>query len=56
MLVMMLEQHGIATPQEFVEPDVPEDGGLNRLARVLVPEADYDRAHRQFYAEREDEL
>ena len=36
--------------------DLPEDGDLNRLARVLVPEADYDRAHRLFYAEREDEL
>ena len=38
------------------EPDAPEDGDLNRLARVFVPEADYDRAHRLFYAEREDEL
>ena len=27
-----------------------------RLAKVLVPEAEYDRAHRLFYAEREDEL
>jgi hypothetical protein len=56
MLVMMLEKHGIAATQEFAEPDLPEDGDLNRLARVLVPEADYDRAHRLFYAEREDEL
>ena len=56
MLVMMLEKHGIAAMQEFVEPDAPEDGNLNRLARVLVAEADYDRAHRLFYAEREDEL
>ena len=56
MLVMMLEKHGIAATQEFAEPDTPEDGDLNRLARVLVPEADYDRAHRLFYAEREDEL
>lgn len=53
---MMLEKHGIAATQEFAEPDLPEDGDLNRLARVLVPEADYDRAHRLFYAERGDEL
>lgn len=56
MLVTMLEKHGIAATQEFVELDAPENGDLNRLARVLVPEADYDRAHRRFYAEREDEL
>ena len=56
MLVMMLEKHGIVATQEFVEPEAPEDGDLNRLARVLVQEADYDRAYRLFYTEREDEL
>ena len=56
MLVMMLERHGIAATQEFDDPSLPEDGDLNRLAKVLVPEADYDRAWRLFYAEREDEL
>jgi hypothetical protein len=56
MLVMMLEKHGIAATQEFAEPDAPDDGDLNRLAKVLVPEADNDRAHQLFYAEREDEL
>ena len=56
MLVMMLEKHGIAAAQEFVESDAPDDGDLNRLARVLVPEADYPRAHQLFYTEREDEL
>ena len=56
MLVAMLEKHGISGTQEFVEPDLPDDGDLNRLAKVLVPEADYDRAHRLFYTEREDEL
>jgi hypothetical protein len=29
---------------------------LNRTVQVFVPEADYERAHRLFYAEREDEL
>jgi hypothetical protein len=55
MLVAMLEKHGIAATQEFVDPG-PDDGDLNRPAKVLVPETDYDRAHQLFYAEREDEL
>lgn len=57
MLVMMLEKHGIAATEEFVEPTTADnDADLNRLARVLVPEADYDRAWQLFYAERQDEL
>ena len=52
MLVAMLEKHGITATQE---PDVPDDD-LNRPTKVFVPEADYDRAHKLFYAEREDEL
>jgi hypothetical protein len=56
MLVVMLEKHGIAAAHEFVEPDLADDGDLNRLARVLVPDQDYDRAHQLFYGEREGEL
>ncbi len=56
MLVTMLEKNGITATQEFVEPNLPDDGDLNRPARVLVPEADYDRAHNLFYQDREDEL
>jgi len=56
MLVMMLEKHGIAATQAFVDPAEPDDGDLSRPAQVFVPEADYDRAHQLFYAEREDEL
>ena len=56
MLVVMLEKHGIQATQEFVDPSAPDDGDLNRLAKVLVPEVDYDRAYQLFYAEREDEL
>jgi hypothetical protein len=56
MLVMMLEKHGIAAMQEFAEPATSDDEDLNRLAKVMVPESDYDRAFRLFYAEREDEL
>lgn len=56
MLVVMLEKHGIIATQEDADPSVPEEGDLNRLTKVLVPEAEYDRAHQLFYAEREDEL
>jgi hypothetical protein len=56
MLVVMLEKHGIIATQEFVDPSLTDEDDLNRLAKVLVPEADYDRAHQLFYAEREDEL
>jgi hypothetical protein len=56
LLVAMLEKHGIAAVQEWVEPGAPDDGDLSRETRVLVPEADYERAWRLFYAEREDEL
>ena len=56
MLVTMLEKHGINATQEFIDPNQPEDGDLNRPARVLVLDEDYDRAYQLFYAEREDEL
>jgi len=56
LLVVLLEKHGVAATQEFTDPEAPEDGDLNREARVLVPEAEYDRAFQLFYAEREDEL
>lgn len=56
MLVVMLEKHGITAEQEFVDAALPDDGDLNRLAKVLVPEKDYDRAYQLFYSEREDEL
>ena len=55
MLVVMLEKHGIAATQEFVDPD-PDDGDLNRPAKVFVPEEHFVRAHNLFYAERQDEL
>ena len=56
MLVVMLEKHGIAATQAFVASATPDDGDLSRAAQVFVPDADYDRAHQLFYAEREDEL
>jgi hypothetical protein len=56
LLVAMLDKHGITASQEFVDASAPDDGDLNRPANVLVPDGDFDRAHRLFYAEREDEL
>lgn len=56
LLVMMLEKHGIIATQEFEDPSLPDDEDLSRPARVLVPEADYERAYQLFYAGREDEL
>ncbi len=57
MLVMMLEKHDIAATQEFADATLPVDEeDLNRLAKVFVPEKDYDRAYQLFYAGREDEL
>jgi len=56
MLVVMLEKHGIAATQEFVDPAAPDDGDLDRPANVLVPEADYERARQLFFTEREDEI
>ena len=55
-LVMMLEKHGIAATQQFVDETLPDDGDLNRPTKVLVPDPDYDRAYQLFYAERQDEL
>jgi hypothetical protein len=56
MLVVMLEKHGIIATQRFASGESTDESDLNRIAEVLVPEADYDRAYRLFYAEREDEL
>jgi hypothetical protein len=57
MLVVMLEKNGITATQEFADPSLPaDDGDLNRLAKVFVPEKDFELARRLFYADREDEL
>ena len=56
MLVVMLEKHGIMASQAFEDPSQPDDGDLNRLEKVFVPDAEYDRAHRLFYSDREDGL
>ena len=52
----MLEKHGITANQEFENPSESDTDDLNRLTKVLVPEAEYDRARRLFYGDRQDEL
>jgi replicative DNA helicase len=52
----MLEKHGIAATQQILPGESSDEDDLNRAAQVFVPEVDYERAHRLFYAEREDEL
>ena len=52
----MLEKHGINATQQIMAGESEDDNDLNRAAQVFVPEAEYDRAHRLFYTEREDEL
>jgi len=56
MLVVMLEKHGIQARQQLVAGESADENDLSRIAEVFVPQADYDRAHQLFYAEREDEL
>ncbi|HEY0552044.1 MAG TPA: hypothetical protein VGF13_20755 [Verrucomicrobiae bacterium] len=56
MLVVLLEKHGINGTQEAVAGESNDEEDLNRQVQVFVPEAEHARAHRLFYAEREDEL
>jgi hypothetical protein len=56
LLVVMLEKHGIAAAQAFVDPALPDDGDLDRPANVFVPETEFARARQLFFTEREDEL
>ena len=56
MLVAMLEKHGISATEKILPGESADEDDLNRTAQVFVSETDYDRAHRLFYTEREDEL
>ena len=55
LLVTWLEKHGISAQMEAIDPSA-DDLDLGREMRVLVGEADYDRAHQLFFEERQDEL
>jgi hypothetical protein len=56
MLLVMLEKHDIKGTQQAVAGESIDEEDLNRQVQVFVPEAEHARAHRLFYAEREDEL
>jgi hypothetical protein len=61
LLQTWLEKHGIESTVEPVEPitgdPIPPDlEDLDREVRILVPEADFSRAHDLFFTEREGEL
>lgn len=56
LMVAWLEKHGIGATLEYVDLGAADDGDLSRESRVSVAEADFERAWRLFYAEREDEL
>jgi hypothetical protein len=56
LLLVMLEKKGIAGRQEWLRPEAPDEDDLNRPAKILVAESDYDRAYALFYTERQDEL
>jgi len=61
LLQTWLEKHGIESTVEPVEPIVgdttlQDSEDLDREVRILVPEADFSRAHDLFFTEREGEL
>ena len=61
LLQTWLEKHDIESTIEPVEPitgePIPLDSeDLDREVRILVPEADFPRAHDLFFTEREGEL
>jgi hypothetical protein len=56
LLLVMLDKHGIPASQQWADPAALDDGDLDRPTQILVEEADYDKAYKLFYTEREDEL
>jgi hypothetical protein len=55
LLAVMLENHGIKSRREFVDPDLPDDD-LDQEARIFVSEQEYDQAYQLFYSDSEDEI
>lgn len=57
LLITMLAKHGICARQEFTHDEMRNDEDeFSRETVVFVPDEDYDRAYRLFYAEKGDEL
>lgn len=55
LLAVMLENHGIESHREKVDPSLDDDE-LNQDVRVFVPSADYDRAYNLFFGDSEQEI
>ncbi|MBC8325834.1 MAG: hypothetical protein H8E27_09445 [Verrucomicrobia subdivision 3 bacterium] len=56
LLAVMLEKHGINAQEKMIEPMPEGEDEFSRPVEVWVPKADYDRAHRLFFGDSEDEL
>jgi len=52
LLSVMLENHGIPSQREMVDPELEEDD-LNQEFRVYVSKEDYDRAYHLFFGDGE---
>ena len=55
LLAVMLENHGIESRREQVDPALDDDD-LNQDVRVYVPTAEYDRAYQLFFGDSESEI
>lgn len=55
LLAVMLENHGIESRREKVDPTL-DDEDLNQDVRVYVPTAEYDRAYQLFFGDSESEI
>ncbi len=56
LLTVMLEKQGITAVEKIIEPMPEGEDEFSRPVEVWVPESDYDRAHRLFFGDSEDEL
>lgn len=55
LLAVMLENHGIDSRREKVDPTLDDDD-LNQEVRVYVPVGEYDRAYELFFGDSEEEV
>lgn len=55
LLAVMLENHGIESRREKVDPTLDDDD-LNQDVRVYVPAEEYDRAYELFFGDSEEEI
>ncbi len=56
LMAVMLENHGIPATEKPIEPMPEGEDEFSRPVEVYVAEADYEKAHRLFFEDSEDEL